>query len=78
MCSSSECHNEGSGHPGVSISVWECMNAVNSSGDKARKARCHIERIGLAVVVVGWRGVLEEMLGVVFLTELKCGMRVGG
>ncbi len=47
-------------------------------GDKVRKACCHIARIGLSVVVVGWRGVLEELLDVVFLTEVKCGMRVGG
>ena len=54
------------------------MNAVNSSGDKVRKACCHIARIGLSVVVVGWRGVLEELLGVIFLTEGKCDTRVGG
>ena len=78
MCSSSECP-EGSGHAGVSIWVWECVNAVNSSDDKVRKACCHIARIGLSVVVVGWRGVLEELLGVVFLAEVKgCVMRVGG
>ncbi len=77
MCSSSECP-EGSGHDRASIWVWECVNAVTSSGDKVRKACCHIARIGLSVVVVGWRGVLEELLGVVFLAEVKCVMRVGG
>ena len=75
VCSNSECL-EGSGHAGVSIWVWEC---VNSSGDKVRKACCHISRIGLSVVLVGWRGsVLEELLCVVFIAEVKCVMRVGG
>ena len=76
MCDSSECL-EGSGHAGVSIWVWECVNAVNYSSDEVRKACCNIARIGLSVVVVGWRGVLEELLGVVFLTEVKCGRRAG-
>jgi len=67
-----------SGHDGVSIWVWECVNAVNSSGDKVRKACCHIARIGLSVIVDGWGSVLEEVLVVVFLAEVKCGMRVGG
>jgi len=78
VCSNSECY-EGSGHVGVSIWVWECVNAVNSSGNKVNKACCHVARIGLSVVVVGWRGsVLEELLCVVFLAEVKCVMRVGG
>ena len=77
MCSSSECP-EGSGHAGVSIWVGECVNAVNSSGDKVKKACCHIARIGLSVVVVRWRGVLEEVLGVFPLKEVRCGVRVGG
>ncbi len=77
MCSSSECP-EGSGHTGVSIWVWECVNAVNSSGDKARKACCHISRIGLSVVVIGCGDVLENVMGVIFFTEVECGMRVGG
>ena len=51
---------------------------MNSVGDKARKACCHTARIGFSVVVVGWRSVLEELLDVVFLTEVKCDMRVGG
>ena len=54
------------------------MNAVNSSGDKVRKACCHVVRIGLSIVMIGWVGVLEELLGVLFLTEVKWGMRVGG
>ena len=37
MCSNSECP-EGSGHAGVSIRVWECVNAVNSSGNKVSRA----------------------------------------
>jgi hypothetical protein len=78
VCSSSECP-EGSGHDGVSIWVWECVNAVSSSGDKVRKSCCRISRIGLSVVVVGWRGsVLEELLCVVFLADLKCVMKEGG
>ena len=78
MCSISECL-EGSGHAGDSIWFWECVTAVNSSGDKVRKACCHIARIGLSVFVFGWRGsVLEELLVVVFLTEVKWDMRVGG
>ena len=77
MCSSSECP-EGSGHAGVSIWVCECVNAVNYSGDKARKACCHIVRIRLSITVVGWIGVLEELLGVLFLTEVNCDVRVGG
>ena len=77
MCSSSEC-SEGSGHAGVSICVWECVNAVNFSGDKVKKACCHIARIGLSVVVVSWRGVLEEVLGVFLLKEVRWGVRVGG
>ena len=63
VCSSSACP-EGSGHAEVSIWVWECVNEVNSSGDKVKKACCHIARIGLSVVVVGWKGVLEELLGI--------------
>ncbi len=54
------------------------MNAVNSLGDKVRKACCHIVRIGLSIVVVGWIGVLEELLDVEFLTEVNCDVRVGG
>ena len=54
------------------------MNAVNSSGDKARKACCHIERIGLSGVVVGGGGVYGEMRDVVFCTEVKCGMGFDG
>ena len=76
MCSSSECHEE-SGHAGVSIWVCECVNAVNSSDDKVRKACCHIASIGLSIVLAGWRGVLEELLGVVFITEVNCDVRVG-
>ncbi len=77
MCSSSECL-EGLGHDGVSIWVWECVNAVNSSGDKVKKACCHIARIGLSVVVSSWRSVLEEVLGVFLIKEVRCGVRVGG
>ena len=78
VCISSECP-EVSGHVGVSIWVWEFVNAVNSSGDKVRKARCHISRIGLSVVVVGGRdSMLEELLCVVFVAEVKCVIKVGG
>ncbi len=56
LCSSSECP-EGSGQDGVSIWVWVCVDAVNSSSEKVRKACCHIDRIGLSVVVVGRRSV---------------------
>ena len=68
----------GPGQDGVSIWVWVCVSAVNSSGDKVRKTCCHIARIGLSVVAVGWGGVLEEVTGVVFLAEVACGMRVCG
>ncbi len=76
VCSNSECP-EGSEQDGVSIWVWVCANAVNSSGDKIRKACCYIARNGLSVVVVGWGGVWEEVMGVIFLAEVECGMRVG-
>jgi hypothetical protein len=56
LCSNSA-GPEGYGQYGVSIWVWVCVNAVNSSGDKVRKARCHTARIWLSVVVVGWGGV---------------------
>ncbi len=55
MCSNSECP-KGSGHAWVSIWAWECVNAVNSSGNNVRKACCHIERIGFSGVMVGWWG----------------------
>jgi hypothetical protein len=55
VCISVECP-EGSGHDGVSIWVWVCVKVVNSSGDRVRKACCHIARIGFSVVVVGWEG----------------------
>ena len=77
MCSSSECP-EGLGYAGICIWVCECVYAVNSSGDKVRKACCHIVSIGLSIVVVGWVGVLEELLGVIFLTEVNCDVRAGG
>ncbi len=77
VCSSSACL-EGSGHAGVSIRVWECVNAVNSSGDKVKKACCHIVRIGLSAVVDSWGGVLEWVLGVFLRKEVMCGVRVGG
>ena len=54
------------------------MNAVNSSGDKVSKAYFHIVRIGLSVVIIGCEGVREEMMDVIFFTEVECGMRVGG
>ena len=76
VCSNSACH-EVSGQVGVSIWVWVCVNAVYSSGDKVRKACCHIARTWLSVTVFGWGGVREEVMGVVFLTEVKCGTRVG-
>ena len=55
VCSSSECP-EGSGHSGVSMSVWVCVKVVNSSGVRVRKACCHISSIGFSVVVDGWGG----------------------
>ena len=42
------------------------MNAVNSSGNKVRKACCHIARIGFSGVVVGGEVVREEVGDVVF------------
>ncbi len=54
------------------------MNAVNCSGDKVKKACYRIARRWLSVVVVSWRGVLEEVLGVILLKEVRCGVRVGG
>ena len=53
------------------------MNAVNSSGDKVNRACCHIVRFGLSVVVIGCEGVREEVMDVIFSTEVECGMRVG-
>ena len=54
------------------------MNAVNSSGNKVRKACCHIERIGLSGEVVGGESVCEDAGDVVFCAEVKCGLRFSG
>jgi hypothetical protein len=68
----------GSGDAGVSIWVWKCVNAVNSSGNKVSKACCHIERIGLSGVMDGGEGVCAEVEDVVFCAEVKCELRFGG